>query len=573
MRQNDLRNEPMGERANILIVDDDVSAGRSLELILSKAGYGIERVTSGKEALEKAQVGYYNLALLDVKLPDMGGVRVLTALKRIHPDMTVIMITGYASLESSISSLNKGASAYITKPLDLDNVLAEVSRALEKQRLIMENRRLYEEVRQALAESKKTEKALRENEERFRSLVETSADFVWETDENDVYTYASPKIRDILGYEPEEVLGKTPFDLKAPEEATRVAEISRSIVASQRPFSLLENKHLHKDGHLVILESSGVPFFDSDGTFRGYRGIDRDITERKVLQSQLAQAQRLEAIGQLAAGIAHEINTPTQYVGDNVSFLKDVSQDIMKLQGEYGRLLDAARDGTITPELISEISAVAKEVDVGFLSREMPSAAEQALEGVERISNIVRAMRQFAHPGAEEKVATDVNRAIENTVMVSRNEWKYVADMETDLDPDLPFVQLLPGEFNQVILNMIVNAAHSIANVVGDGSGGKGKITIKTRRNGELAEIRVSDTGTGIPEKLRDRVFDPFFTTKEVGKGTGQGLAIAHVVIVDKHNGTIALESEEGKGASFIVRLPIGPDDCLKDQDNEGVRH
>jgi len=411
-----------------------------------------------------------------------------------------------------------------------------------------------------ITERKRAGEALREKEERFRSLVETSADFVWETDANDVYTYVSPKIRDILGYEPEEVLGKTHFDLKPPEEAARVSEISRSIVASRRPFSLLENEHLHKDGHLVILESSGVPFFDSDGTFRGYRGIDRDVTERKVLQSQLAQAQRLEAIGQLAAGIAHEINTPTQYVGDNVSFLKDVSQDIMKLLGEYGRLLDAARDGTITPELISEISAVAKEVDVGFLSREIPSAVEQALEGVERISNIVRAMRQFAHPGTKEKVTTDLNRAIENTITVSRNEWKYVAEMVTELDPDLLLVELLPNEFNQMILNIIVNAAHAIADVIGDGSTDKGKITIGTRRDGDWVEIRISDTGTGIPQDVRDRIFDPFFTTKEVGKGTGQGLAIARSVIVDKHDGTLTLESEEGKGTTFIIRLPINPD-------------
>jgi len=151
----------------------------------------------------------------------------------------------------------------------------------------------------------------------------------------------------------------------------------------------------------------------------------------------------------------------------------------------------------------------------------------------------------------------DLNHAIENTITVAKNEWKYVAEMETDFDPALPPVPCLPGELNQVILNMIINAAHAIADVMGDGSKGKGTIRITTRRDGNWAEIRISDTGTGIPEAIRDRIFDPFFTTKEVGKGTGQGLAIARSMIVDKHGGTIDFETQEGKGTTFIIRLPL----------------
>jgi signal transduction histidine kinase len=178
-------------------------------------------------------------------------------------------------------------------------------------------------------------------------------------------------------------------------------------------------------------------------------------------------------------------------------------------------------------------------------------------EGVNRVAGIVRAMKRFSHPGPAEKIPTDIHQAIESTILVSRNEWKYVADLTTDFEPGMPLVPCIAGEFNQVILNLIVNAAHAIADAI-KGSGGKGAIRIGTRNNGGFAEIRVSDTGSGIPEAIRSKVFDPFFTTKPVGKGTGQGLAIAHSVIVQKHRGTIRFETENGKGTTFVIQLPFG---------------
>jgi len=421
-----------------------------------------------------------------------------------------------------------------------------------------------------ITERKQAEEALKESEARYKALFEASADGILITDvKTQELKYANPAICRMLGYCEAELTRMTIADIHPKNALEHV--VSEFQAFARGEIALAESiPCLRRDGTQIQADISGA-VCEINGR-KCNVGFFRDITERKMLQNQLAQAQKLEAIGGLAAGIAHEINTPTQYVGDNISFMGDASTDLWRLLSEYGNLLDAAKEGSVSNELVSRVSALAEEVDVAYLNKEMRAATDQAKEGVERISSIVRAMRQFAHPGAEEKVATDVNGAIENTITVSRNEWKYVADMETDLDLNLPLVQLLPGEFNQVILNMIVNSAHSIANVVGDGSNGKGKITIKTRRDGELAEIRVSDTGTGVPEKLRDRVFDPFFTTKGVGKGTGQGLAIAHSVIVDKHHGTIGLESEEGKGATFIIRLPIGCCDSLKGQDNDGGR-
>ncbi len=203
------------------------------------------------------------------------------------------------------------------------------------------------------------------------------------------------------------------------------------------------------------------------------------------------------------------------------------------------------------------IKKLKEETDFNYLQEEIPKAIKQTLEGVERVAKIVRAMKEFSHPGPKEKTPTNLNRAIENTVTVARNEWKYVAEITLDLDPDLPLVPCLPQEFNQVILNLIVNAAHAIGDVVGHGGQEKGTISVSTRRKGDKVEIKVADTGTGIAPEIRSKIFDPFFTTKEVGKGTGQGLAIARSIIVDKHGGTITFETEVSKGTTFTICLPL----------------
>ncbi len=295
-----------------------------------------------------------------------------------------------------------------------------------------------------------------------------------------------------------------------------------------------------------------------------------DRTERKQLEGQLAQAQKLESIGQLAAGIAHEINTPTQYVGDNTRFLADSMTDLIAIADKCAELLDPEKRPRSWHERSAEIKASLDQLDIEYLRKEIPKAIEQSLDGVERVATIVRAMKDFSHPGAEGMEAADLNRTIESTITVARNEWKYVAEMITDFDPALPLVPCFVGEFNQVILNLVVNAAHAIADVVGRSTGKKGTITITTREDGDWVEICIGDTGTGISEEHRSKIFDHFFTTKEVGKGTGQGLAIAHAVVTEKHGGTIALETEMGKGTTFIIRLPIAPD---TDTGKEAPRH
>jgi PAS domain S-box-containing protein len=315
-----------------------------------------------------------------------------------------------------------------------------------------------------------------------------------------------------------------------------------------------ENTMFERDGHrrflgLTIINVDLIP----GGKGTGFLITGADITERKILEEQLRQAQKLEAIGQLAAGIAHEINTPAQYVGDNAQFLQETWPAVNKVLGLCLRLREESLAGSIAPDTIPELLRCTEEADPTYLLREVPQAIGQTLEGVQRVSKIVRAMKEFSHPGSEGKCAIDINHAIETTIAVARNEWKYVADLQTSFADNLPPVPCLVGEFNQVILNLLINAAHAI----GGAGRGMGTITITTRCDGAWVEVQIRDTGSGVPEDIRARIFEPFFTTKEVGKGTGQGLALAHTVIVKKHDGQIWFESEVGKGTTFFLRLPL----------------
>jgi len=277
----------------------------------------------------------------------------------------------------------------------------------------------------------------------------------------------------------------------------------------------------------------------------------REVSRHRAFEMQQRQAQKLESIGQLAAGIAHEINTPIQFVGDNVRFLQNEFKEIAPV------LRACSTVDISVKESVAEACSMAKSLDAEYLSDEIPKALEQSLDGIARISKIVSAMKEFSHPGQGEKQIVDLNSAIESTMIVSTNEWKYVAEMKTDFDSSLPLVPCVVGEFNQVILNLIVNAAHAIADVKEVQGGGKGLISVSTKNLGTQAEIRIKDTGGGIPASIADKIYDPFFTTKGVGRGTGQGLAIARNIIVHKHGGAIRFDSAVGQGTEFIISLPL----------------
>ncbi|MCD9189455.1 MAG: ATP-binding protein [Pyrinomonadaceae bacterium] len=279
---------------------------------------------------------------------------------------------------------------------------------------------------------------------------------------------------------------------------------------------------------------------------------------REVIENRLRHAQKLEAVGQLTAGIAREINTPVQYVADNTRFIRDAFADIKNVLEKYDGLLDAARKGQVSADLLLKIQEEKELSDLEYLIAELPVAIEQSLDGVAKITRIVQSMKDFAQPNENEKKAVDLNRAIENTLTVARNEWKYVAELETEFDESLPLIRCFAGEINQVLLNMVINAAHTIGDVVGDGSKGKGTIKIKTKKiNDNWAEVKISDTGAGIPADIQSRVFDPLFTPDKSDKNAAQSLATSYAVVVDKHNGKLRFETEAEKGTTFIIELPI----------------
>jgi PAS domain S-box-containing protein len=356
----------------------------------------------------------------------------------------------------------------------------------------------------------------------------------------------------ILGWQEDSIAGKTLDDCGV---TWLTKDIGSRVAASVREPTghRLDGVRMEKNGAVRTL---GLKVIELDTENVAILIVGADITERLELEEQLRQAHKLESIGQLAAGIAHEINTPTQYIGDNVGFLKEAFEDLTLLLNSYERLLIVAQQGPVSDETLHEISLAVEKADAGYLLEEIPKAIDQTLDGVSRVSSLVGAMKDFSHPGTKEKIAIDLNRAIESTITVARNEWKYVADMHTDYDKALQHVCCLPDEFNQVILILIVNASHAIAELIAKGGPEKGSINVQTRKCADWDEVRIQDTGGGIPAPIRGRIFDPFFTTKEIGKGTGQGLAIARSVIVGKHGGTIHFETEEGKGTTFIIHLP-----------------
>ena len=283
-----------------------------------------------------------------------------------------------------------------------------------------------------------------------------------------------------------------------------------------------------------------------------------EMEQRTKIELELRQAQKLESVGRLASGVAHEINTPVQFVSDSIGFLDSATRDLLSVLATNRVTREAVFAKTMSIEdALARTAEIEAEADLDYLIEQIPLAVERALQGMERVSTIVKSMKEFAHPDHAEAAPADINRAITSTLTVARNEYKYLADVETELG-DVPMVSCHLGELNQVVLNLVINAAHAIEATTREPDQ-RGKITIKTFTRDDHAVIEISDDGCGIPEAIADKIFDPFFTTKEIGKGTGQGLAIARAVIVDKHHGKLTVDSVVGRGTTFRIWLPLAP--------------
>ncbi|MBL9167490.1 MAG: PAS domain S-box protein [Verrucomicrobiales bacterium] len=370
----------------------------------------------------------------------------------------------------------------------------------------------------------------------------------------------NPAAEHLFAIKASEVVGKHFFDAPIKWKWNLLRQAVIDCFAHSHPIELANvafEKPNGKDGCLQLILS---PSRQNDAAGLNFIVLGIDMTDHRLLEGQLRQAQKMESIGQLAAGIAHEINTPTQFIGDNLRFLKDGFSDLGSVVACLERMLqEAAAGGSISASELDAARTAVEQADLTYLMGEIPKAINQSLDGTDRVAKIVRAMKEFSHPSVDERKPIDLNRSIESTLTVARNEWKYVADLVLELGSDLPPVPCFPGDFNQVVLNLVVNAAHAIAETPAVKSGGKGKITVRTFLVDGWVEIQIQDTGMGIPAAIKDRIFDPFFTTKEVGKGTGQGLFIVHAVVSEKHGGRISFESTVGVGTTFKVQLPLRP--------------
>lgn len=403
-------------------------------------------------------------------------------------------------------------------------------------------------------------------QERHRAILDSAYEAFVAIDEGGRVTEWNLRAQLLFGWCREDVEGKLFVDVIVPPEKRQVCleALARFRESGDVPVpnDWTELECVSKDGVRIPVKALIWPSISDERVSFNAFLVDltqelRDREERKRLEAQILQSSKLEAIGQLAAGIAHEINTPTQYIGDNTRFLQDAFADLDRVVRRVCTLLE---DPDAPDGFARELQGLLEEADVEYLEKEVPVAIQQALEGVQRVAEIVAAMKNFSHTGnPSEMEPVDLNEGVRSTVTIARNEWKYVADLELDLDPRLPVVRCHAGAVNQVVLNLIVNAAHAIAEVVDRDAGEKGKIVVATRHRGDEVEIAVSDTGPGIPSEVQDRIFEPFFTTKEVGKGTGQGLSIAHDVIVGKHGGTLTFETEPGRGTTFLARIPVTP--------------
>jgi len=406
--------------------------------------------------------------------------------------------------------------------------------------------------------------------ELLRAFMSTTEDAVYFKDKESRFLRISRAMATRFNLkDPREAIGKTDFDFFTIKHAAETYEAEKQILQTGVPIIDLEEEETWEDGHVTWVSTTKMALRDDENDIVGTFGVSRDITTQKVLakqrqdlERQLELSSKLESIGRLAAGVAHEINTPTQYIKTNTVFLVDSYNALKRVLEAQKIVLQAyAANGSsaspVTPESLAALAKLEDEVDLAYLLKEMPAALNQSLQGLEQVGRIVRSLKEFSHQSSLVKIPANLNEVVENAVNVCRHEWRYVADVALTLQPTSNQTLCIPDQIGQVILNLVINAAHAIEDTLKTRNRQKGLIAIKTVFTETTAAIEVADDADGIPETVLPKIFEPFFTTKAVGKGTGQGLAIVKTIIETNHGGSIEVRTELGRGSTFRIVIPM----------------
>ncbi|MEJ0087315.1 MAG: ATP-binding protein [Pseudomonadota bacterium] len=393
---------------------------------------------------------------------------------------------------------------------------------------------------------------LKRSREQYRLIAETTRAIPFELDlAHGRFTYVGPQAEKMLGI-PEASWKQSGFlDALLPRE--REAQARRELdECVPGTFETLCSVVTADDRVVELRWTISCELVDD---MRFLRGLMIDVTEARHMVREQAQGQKLESVGRIAAGVAHEINTSVQFISDSVRFVRHALKDVPHALADYRALAAGALSGKDVVGAAKKAHDTDEAADVDYFLENAPDALDRALEGIARVGSIVKSMTEFAHPDTRNMADVDLNRAIKTTLNMARNEYKTVAEVETDFG-EIPTVHCHAGDFNQVVLNLLLNAAHAIEEVV-EGTSKKGRITVRTCTIGDFVQVSIGDTGDGIPEAVRSRIFEPFVTTKEVGRGTGQGLALSRGLVVEKLKGSLHFETETGKGTTFFIRLPV----------------
>jgi signal transduction histidine kinase/DNA-binding NarL/FixJ family response regulator len=570
------------ENRRILLVDDQASIHEDFRKVLSSPAsstdldadeallfdppksaaplvrFEMDSAFQGAEGLEMVRAAHltgrpYAMAFIDMRMPPgWDGVETAERLWLEEPRLQLVFCTAYSDTPWAEVSTRLDARdrlLILKKPFDPIEVRQLASALTTKWQMTEQAAFKMSSLEEAVAERTRE---LEQSREMFRLMAESTNAVPFTLDlTHGCFTYIGVQGVAASGVPKDQWMQPGGLDIVIPR-ATNAEVRQRFEECASGLFEFVTALSL-RNGARSEVRWTGT--CESVSGAKVLRGLMLDVTELRRLGRELAAAQKLESVGRLAAGVAHEINTPVQFVSDNVHFMRTSMTEMAAVIQAYRILKNATRTSGDVAATVQLAEDAEKAADLDYILDNVPGALDSSIEGLDRIATIVRSMKEFAYPDQAHKTLADLNQAIRSTLIVAHNEYKYIAELSTEFG-ELPLVPCYLGEINQVVLNLLVNASHAISDVVKD-SGSFGKLMVRTRLDGDVVEISVGDSGTGIPETARDKIFDPFFTTKEVGKGTGQGLAIARSVIVNKHGGTLRFETECGVGTTFFIRLPV----------------